>query len=117
MPCDLVFGSKPGEDLAGEDYVTCLRKRMDDIHERVRSNIQDASDKMKDHYEIRAEKGGYQPGDLVWLYNPQKRRGLSPKLQRKLGRPLRDHEEDKRTLSTVYGKHQMESREWFTLIG
>ena len=82
LPCDLVFGSKPGEDLAGEDYVTCLRKRMDGIHERVRSNIQDASDKMKDHYDIRAEKGGYQPGDLVWLYNPQKRRGLSPKLQR-----------------------------------
>lgn len=82
LPCDLVFGSKPGEDLAGEDYVTDLRRRMDDTHEQVRRNMQDASDRMKDHYDIRAEKGGYQPGDLVWLYNPQRRRGYSPKLQR-----------------------------------
>lgn len=39
LPCDLVFGSKPGEDLAGEDYVKELRRRMDDIHEQVRTNI------------------------------------------------------------------------------
>jgi hypothetical protein len=82
LPCDLVFGSKPGEDLAGEDYVTDLRRRMDDIHEQVRTNIQASSGRMKDQYDIKAEKGGYQPGDLVWLYNPQRRRGLSPKMQR-----------------------------------
>ncbi|KAJ8948987.1 hypothetical protein NQ318_023011 [Aromia moschata] len=36
-----------GDDVAGEDYVSTLRQRMDDIHERVRSNIQGASDRMK----------------------------------------------------------------------
>ncbi|KAJ8944747.1 hypothetical protein NQ318_011653 [Aromia moschata] len=35
------------DDVAGEDYVSTLRQRMDDIHERVRSNIQGASDRMK----------------------------------------------------------------------
>ncbi|KAJ8984501.1 hypothetical protein NQ317_014591 [Molorchus minor] len=71
----------PGEDVAGEDYVTTLRRRMDDIHDQVRSNIQSASDRMKETYDIGAQNDGYQSGDLVWLYNPQRRRGLSPKLQ------------------------------------
>ncbi|KAJ8958667.1 hypothetical protein NQ318_016392 [Aromia moschata] len=80
-PCDLKFGCTPGDDVAGEDYVSTLRQRMDDIHERVRSNIQGASDRMKETYDINANDGRYQPGNQVWLYNPQRRRGLSPKLQ------------------------------------
>jgi len=81
LPCDLKFGCKPGEDLADDNFVTNLRRRMDDIHRRVRTNIEQASDKMKDRYDVRAEGGGYRVGDLVWLYNPRRRRGLSPKLQ------------------------------------
>ncbi|KAJ8948494.1 hypothetical protein NQ318_000031 [Aromia moschata] len=81
LPCDLKFGCTPGDDVAGEDYVSTLRQRMDDIHERVRSNIQGASDRMKETYDINANDGRYQPGNQVWLYNPQRRRGLSPKLQ------------------------------------
>ncbi|KAJ8957194.1 hypothetical protein NQ318_007756 [Aromia moschata] len=81
LPCDLKFGCTPGEDVAGEDYVSTLRQRMDDIHERVRSNIQGASNRMKETYDINANDGRYQPGNQVWLYNPQRRRGLSPKLQ------------------------------------
>ncbi|KAJ8958638.1 hypothetical protein NQ318_016363 [Aromia moschata] len=81
LPCDLKFGCTPGDDVAGEDYVSTLRQRMDDIHERVRSNIQGASNRMKETYDINANDGRYQPGNQVWLYNPQRRRGLSPKLQ------------------------------------
>ncbi|KAJ8952780.1 hypothetical protein NQ318_008097 [Aromia moschata] len=33
LPCDLKFGCTPGDDVAGEDYVSTLRQRMDDIHE------------------------------------------------------------------------------------
>lgn len=82
LPCDLQFGIKPGEDVAGEDYVSKLRAKMEDIHERVRSNIQSASDRMKENYDVKADDRQYQEGDFVWLYNPQRRRGLSPKLQR-----------------------------------
>ncbi|KAJ8953486.1 hypothetical protein NQ318_023607 [Aromia moschata] len=81
LPCDLKFGCTPGDDVAGEDYVSTLRQRMDNIHERVSSNIQGASDRMKETYDINANDGRYQPGNQVWLYNPQRRRGLSPKLQ------------------------------------
>lgn len=82
LPCDLKFGCKPGEDMAGEDYVYELRKRMDEAHTQVRHNIQKSSDRMKETYDIKALEGGYQAGDLVWLYNPSRRQGLSPKLQR-----------------------------------
>ncbi|KAJ8945577.1 hypothetical protein NQ318_010434 [Aromia moschata] len=40
-----------------------------------------ASNRMKETYDINANDGRYQPGNQVWLYNPQRRRGLSPKLQ------------------------------------
>ncbi|KAJ8961582.1 hypothetical protein NQ318_014834 [Aromia moschata] len=80
LPCDLKSGSTPGNDVVGEDYVSTLCQRMDDIHERVRSNTQGASDRMKETYDINANDGRYQPGNQVWLYNPQRRRG-SPKLQ------------------------------------
>lgn len=65
----------------GEDYVSDLRRKMHDIHEQVRSNIRGASDRMKGVYDARVEGRTYNEGDLVWLYNPQRRRGLSPKLQ------------------------------------
>ena len=81
LPCDLKFGCPPGEDVAGEDYESDLRRKMEDIHQRVRHNIQSASDRMKESYDIRAENGGFRLGNLVWLYNPQRRRGFSPKLQ------------------------------------
>ncbi|KAJ8949442.1 hypothetical protein NQ318_007543 [Aromia moschata] len=61
LPCDLKFGCTPGDDVAGEDY--------------------GASNRMKETYDINANDGRYQPGNQVWLYNPQRRRGLSPKLQ------------------------------------
>ena len=82
LPCDLKFGCKPGEDLDGEDYISNLRRRLDEIHDRVRINIERASDRMKERYDVRANEGGYQTGDQVWLFNPQRKRGYSPKLQR-----------------------------------
>ncbi|VEN45006.1 unnamed protein product [Callosobruchus maculatus] len=81
LPCDLMFGCNPGDDVAGEDYVANLRRRMDEAHEKVRHNIRTAGDRMKMTYDVGSSETAYQPGDLVWLYNPQKRRGLSPKLQ------------------------------------
>ncbi|KAJ8949281.1 hypothetical protein NQ318_022797 [Aromia moschata] len=65
-PVTWKFGCTPGDDVAGEDYVSTLRQRMDDIHERVRSNIQGASDRMKETYDINANDGRYQPGNQLW---------------------------------------------------
>ena len=81
LPCDLKFGCPASEDLAEEDYVTELRRKMDEIHCRARSNIQSSSNRMKEAYNVGANHGRFKAGDLVWLYNPRRSRGLSPKLQ------------------------------------
>ncbi|KAJ8980002.1 hypothetical protein NQ317_016665 [Molorchus minor] len=69
------------EDVAGEDYVTTLRRRMDDIHDQVRSNIQSASDRMKETYDIGARTTATSP--VIWFGCTILRGGggLSPKLQ------------------------------------
>jgi transposase InsO family protein/predicted aspartyl protease len=104
LPCDLKFGCKPGENLANDDYVANLRRKMDDIHRRVRVNIERASDRMKDRYDIRAQDGGYQTGDRVWLFDPKRRRGLSPKLQNQWDGP---YEIVKRINDVVYRVRKM----------
>ncbi|KAJ8975588.1 hypothetical protein NQ317_000017 [Molorchus minor] len=43
---------------------------MDDIHDQVRSNIQSASDRMKETYDIGAQNDGYQSGDLTLWEGP-----------------------------------------------
>ncbi|KAJ8948272.1 hypothetical protein NQ318_020757 [Aromia moschata] len=83
-PASIVMGLRlynRGTTWLERDYVSTLRQRMDDIHERVRSNIKGVSDRMKETYDINANDGKYQSGNQVWLYNPQRRCGLSPKLQ------------------------------------
>ncbi|GBM73266.1 hypothetical protein AVEN_158625-1 [Araneus ventricosus] len=36
---------------------------------------------MKIRYDSRTTDHHFKEGDLVWMYNPKRRRGLSPKLQ------------------------------------
>ncbi|GJQ81692.1 hypothetical protein Trydic_g10189 [Trypoxylus dichotomus] len=62
FPYDLKF--KPNEEVVGENYVSNLRKRMDEIHSRVGANIQETNDRMKEYYGVRAEDE-YQLGSSV----------------------------------------------------
>ena len=41
-----------------------------------------ASDCMKLHYDTRASTSQFNRGNPVWLYNPQRKKGISPKLMR-----------------------------------
>lgn len=81
QPCDLQFHCKPDDDVVGEDYVSKLKRQMEAFHERVHNNMLGASNQMKQPYEVRAEKEGYVTEDVVWLCNPRRRCGYSPKLQ------------------------------------
>ena len=40
------------------------------------------SDKMKSHYDQQATGENLDEGEAVWLYNPQRKKGVSPKLSR-----------------------------------
>ena len=52
------------------------------MHRYARDHLRLASERQKKNYELKADAGGYHLGDAVWLHNPMKRKGYSPKLQR-----------------------------------
>ncbi|UYV84336.1 K02A2.6-like [Cordylochernes scorpioides] len=80
LPCDLEFGS-PGEPPAEVTYyVNNLRSILLETHELVRAKIRTASHRMKTRYDQRANHDGFRQNDLVWLFDPKRKKGLSPKL-------------------------------------
>ncbi|GBM46684.1 hypothetical protein AVEN_261059-1 [Araneus ventricosus] len=58
-----------------------LEARLESVHAFSRERIKLASERMKTRYDSRATDHHFKERDLVWMYNPKRRRGLSPKLQ------------------------------------
>ena len=81
LPIDLLYGRPPSEkNMDTYDYVSNLKRRMANVHEFARIRMQVASDRMKRKYDIQASKDVFEVDELVWLYNPKRKKGLSPKL-------------------------------------
>ncbi|GBM89483.1 hypothetical protein AVEN_32538-1 [Araneus ventricosus] len=58
-----------------------LEARLESVHAFARERIKLASERMKTRYDSRATYHNFKKGDLVWMYNSKRRRGLSSKLQ------------------------------------
>ncbi|UYV61797.1 K02A2.6-like, partial [Cordylochernes scorpioides] len=80
LPCDLEFGTPGGPPVEVTSYVGELRGVLSETHKLVREKIQLASHRMKTHYDLKANHEGFKENDLVWMFNPKRKRGLSPKL-------------------------------------
>ncbi|GFX27805.1 hypothetical protein TNCV_2614651 [Trichonephila clavipes] len=81
LPADLLFSRPPDAPLAPEEYIEKLQAWMEEMHHLARERIGMASEKMKSRYDARATGHDFHEGDKVWLWNPKRRKGLSPKLQ------------------------------------
>ncbi|KAK4309250.1 hypothetical protein Pmani_007956 [Petrolisthes manimaculis] len=83
LPVDLATGRPPDEELptVTTGYATALQERLDKAGRQVRSNLQLVGQAMRQRYNQRVREARYAVGDRVWLYNPRRKRGLSPKLQ------------------------------------
>ena len=83
LPIDLFIG-RPVEEMPihKSEYAQQLHSRLERIHSFAREHLRLASDKMKEHYDSRAAGRKLEEGDVVWLHNPQRKKGLSPKLSR-----------------------------------
>ncbi|GFS51454.1 retrovirus-related Pol polyprotein from transposon 412 [Trichonephila clavipes] len=79
LPLDLLFSRPPDAPLALEEYVEKLQARMEEIHHLARDRI-DKDSKMKTRHNARATGHAFHEGDKVWLWNPKRCKGLSPKL-------------------------------------
>ncbi|UYV63495.1 K02A2.6-like [Cordylochernes scorpioides] len=81
MPCDVLLG-RPEETFENtNEYISHLEERMLTIHQWAREKLHFSSEKMKDRYNFKTSHKTYKEGEMVWLYNPQRKKGLSPKLQ------------------------------------
>ncbi|GFX20850.1 retrovirus-related Pol polyprotein from transposon 412 [Trichonephila clavipes] len=78
---DLLFSQPPNAPLAPEENIEKLQARIEEMHHLARERIGMASEKIKTRYDTRATGHDFHEGDKVWLWNPKRRKGLSPKLQ------------------------------------
>ncbi|GFT06662.1 kinectin [Trichonephila clavipes] len=62
---------------------------MEKMHHLARERIDMASEKMKTRYDARATGHDFHEGDKVWLWNPKRRKRLSPKQQTNWEGPYR----------------------------
>ncbi|GBN26063.1 hypothetical protein AVEN_86049-1 [Araneus ventricosus] len=60
---------------------------MESLHEFQRKRIKMALEERKTRYDCRTTDQHFKEGDQVWMQNPKRWRGLSPKLQQNWDRP------------------------------
>jgi transposase InsO family protein len=84
-PVDLVCGAPREEEELWRNYdgfvdhhLTVLRKS----YERAREQLGQVAERAKDRYDMRARETELKVGQWVWVYNPRRRVGRSPKWQR-----------------------------------
>ena len=83
LPLDLLLERPPQEEpnlvIPHVDY---LQQTLETVHEFARSSLKLSSDRSKMYYDTKSSDNTYSTGDPVWLYNPKKKKGVSPKLSR-----------------------------------
>ena len=83
MPIDLMFGRPEDEPpQTATDYASTLQEQLERVHEFARGHMQLMSNRMKQRYDSLLEYQPLEAGEAVWLHNPQRKKGLTPKLQR-----------------------------------
>ena len=89
LPVDMTLG-RPIRDerLCATDHAYQLEQRLLDIHDFARKHLNISSENMKKRYDVRMHKNPYKIGDAVWYYNPKRKVGFNPKLQRPWKGPM-----------------------------
>ena len=83
LPTDLVL-ERPEEESPQltTSYADHLLEKLEDVHQFAREHLQQASDKMKECYDSSSQGKILERGDAVWFFNPQRKKGVTPKLAR-----------------------------------
>ena len=84
VPVDLVLDAPPEEpeELAWSQYAADLQERLREVHEAARASTAQQMVSQKRHYDANVRLITYAEGDVVWLHNPVRRKGKSPKFMR-----------------------------------
>ena len=84
LPVDLLIGRlESAEDNSETEYAARLSEQIELVHHFARQHLKICSDRQKKNYDHRpVNQFQYQRGDPVWLYSPQRKKGICPKLMR-----------------------------------
>jgi hypothetical protein len=84
LPIDIMLGLPPEGDtrIPGVPYVNQLGDKLNEVYQCARERMQIKSDLQKKYYDVRAHGPKFEPGDFVWMHNPARKVGISPKLSR-----------------------------------
>ena len=81
IPIDLVTKCSEVQDDTCTDFAEKLRSNLQQAHGRARECLGKSAQRQKKNYDRRASEHGLKEGQFAWLFNPAKKRHLSPKLQ------------------------------------
>lgn len=89
LPIDMTLGRPVRENkVCVTDHAYQLELKLIEIHDFARKNMNLSSDCMKRKYDIKTHTIPYKVGDAVWYYNPKRKVGFNPKLQRPWKGPM-----------------------------
>ncbi|GBM08942.1 hypothetical protein AVEN_57480-1 [Araneus ventricosus] len=80
LPCDILFGRPSDTPSSPNEHMENLETRLESVHAFARERIKMTSERMKTCYDSTATDRHFKEGELVWMHNPKRRRGLSPNL-------------------------------------
>ena len=82
MPIDLMFPLPPDTPppTAGE-YAQKLERKLQYAYELTRTHLKTAAQHNKRLYDRRTHGQGFTEGDLVWMLNKNRKKGVTPKFQ------------------------------------
>ena len=83
LPIDLIFPvPKDKSPVLEADYACTLRDSLTRVHQHARDQLKRSAVRQKRLYDSRVNYATFKRGDFVWLFSPQKLKGICPKLQR-----------------------------------
>lgn len=90
LPVDVMLGVGPQDKFtAVSDYVARTADILSTVVEAVKRHQARASERQKAAHDFRANFQYYSAGELVWVRNKTKKRGLCPKLQKRYRGPYK----------------------------
>ena len=70
-----------GNEDSIDDFLSELQETLQEAHDHARNHLRRSAQYQKKQYYYQASRGRqYDPGTLVWYYNQQRKKGVSPKL-------------------------------------
>ena len=85
IPLSILAGKVPGStgEVSEAEYTLKVRERLEEAFEVARVSSSAAQQRQKRIYDLKVCGQPYQVGEKVWVYNPAKTKGITPKLQSK----------------------------------